>query len=219
MVDVKGLTKKYGKLVANDNSSFHLGKGAMGVLLGPNCAGKSTLIKSICGLLRFKGQITIDGHDNRSIKAKRNLGLVCECRRNKQPETLEKFTSPFLKKANLNRLNKMNSLIYLLYYTTKNCVKEILKSPCKLIMYLSSIGFLIYFVISLLSVEMPDFDGTCTETNTLLLKGIFFGFFMLVFFTIFLAGLKETSQYGIEDANFLFVSPIKARTILLYGII
>ncbi|MCL1877410.1 MAG: ABC transporter ATP-binding protein [Defluviitaleaceae bacterium] len=78
MISVAGLTKKYGKFLANDDISLHLGTGELGVLLGPNGAGKSTLIKSICGLLRFKGKITIDGHDNRSVQAKRVLGYVPE---------------------------------------------------------------------------------------------------------------------------------------------
>ncbi|MCL2388006.1 MAG: ABC transporter ATP-binding protein, partial [Defluviitaleaceae bacterium] len=37
-----------------------------------------TLIKSVCGLLRFNGQITINGFDNRSNDAKRILGYVPE---------------------------------------------------------------------------------------------------------------------------------------------
>lgn len=78
MIEVKNLTKKYGKFLANDNISLHLGAGEMGVLLGPNGAGKSTLIKSVCGLLRFNGQITINGFDNRSNDAKRILGYVPE---------------------------------------------------------------------------------------------------------------------------------------------
>ena len=78
MISVKGLTKKYGKLIANDNISLELKSGELGVLLGPNGAGKSTLIKSICGLLRFEGSITVDGHDNRSLEAKAALGYAPE---------------------------------------------------------------------------------------------------------------------------------------------
>ena len=78
MITVKNLTKKYGKLVANDNISLQLKSGELGVLLGPNGAGKSTLIKSICGLLRFSGSIAVDGYENRSLEAKRVLGYVPE---------------------------------------------------------------------------------------------------------------------------------------------
>ncbi|MCL2405794.1 MAG: ABC transporter ATP-binding protein [Defluviitaleaceae bacterium] len=78
MINVQGLTKKYGKHVANNNITLQLKAGELGVLLGPNGAGKSTLIKSICGLLRFTGSITVDGHENRSIEAKRVLGYAPE---------------------------------------------------------------------------------------------------------------------------------------------
>jgi len=78
MIVVSGLTKAYGRLVANDNISLELKAGELGVLLGPNGAGKSTLIKSICGLLRFTGSITVSGHDNRSLEAKRVLGYAPE---------------------------------------------------------------------------------------------------------------------------------------------
>jgi ABC-type multidrug transport system ATPase subunit len=78
MIDVHGITKKYGKLVANDNISLSVAGGELAILVGPNGAGKSTLIKSICGLLRFQGSVTIDGHDNHTPEAKRRLGYVPE---------------------------------------------------------------------------------------------------------------------------------------------
>lgn len=78
MIQVNNMTKKYGKLVANENISLSVGGGELAVLLGPNGAGKSTLIKSVCGLLRFKGSITIGGNDNHTVEAKRLLGYVPE---------------------------------------------------------------------------------------------------------------------------------------------
>lgn len=78
MIQVINLTKRYGKLVANNDLSLTVNPGELTVLLGPNGAGKSTLIKCICGLLRFEGEITIDGHDNRSSQAKRMLGYIPE---------------------------------------------------------------------------------------------------------------------------------------------
>ena len=78
MITVQNLTKKYSKHIANDNISLTVNAGEVAILLGPNGAGKSTLIKSICGLLRYDGSITVDGHDNRSIEAKRSLGYVPE---------------------------------------------------------------------------------------------------------------------------------------------
>lgn len=78
MLKVKNLSKKYEKVLAVDQASFEIDSGEIGVLIGPNGAGKSTTIKSIAGLLRFDGGITIDGKDNKSIEAKRVFGYVPE---------------------------------------------------------------------------------------------------------------------------------------------
>jgi ABC-type multidrug transport system ATPase subunit len=78
MISALNVTKKYGKVLANDNVCLNVMPGELAVLLGPNGAGKSTVIKAICGLLRIKGSITIDGYDNHSIEAKRMLGYIPE---------------------------------------------------------------------------------------------------------------------------------------------
>ncbi|MDR1247066.1 MAG: ABC transporter ATP-binding protein [Clostridiales Family XIII bacterium] len=78
MIHAENVTKRYGKLLANDGVNIRVAEGETAVLLGPNGAGKSTIIKSICGLLRFDGLITIGGHGNRSPEAKRLLGYVPE---------------------------------------------------------------------------------------------------------------------------------------------
>ena len=78
MIEVKNLTKRYGKFIANKDISLSVNPGELTVLLGPNGAGKSTLIKSICGLLRFDGSITIDGYENHTAEAKRILGYIPE---------------------------------------------------------------------------------------------------------------------------------------------
>lgn len=66
MIEVKHLTKKYGKLVAVDNINLTAYDGQITILLGPNGAGKSTTLKSIVGLLRHEGDIFIDGYENTS---------------------------------------------------------------------------------------------------------------------------------------------------------
>lgn len=78
MLKISYLTKEYGKVLANDNISFTVNDGEIAVLAGPNGAGKSTAIKCIAGLLRFKGEILIDGHENKSIAAKRVFGYIPE---------------------------------------------------------------------------------------------------------------------------------------------
>ena len=78
MLHVNGLTKRYGKLLANDNLCLDVLPGRITILLGPNGAGKSTAIKAIAGLSRFEGEIAIGGYNNKSMEAKRLLGYIPE---------------------------------------------------------------------------------------------------------------------------------------------
>ena len=55
MLSVNNVTKKYGKVIANENISLQIADGQIAVLLGPNGAGKSTIIKSIIGFLKYQG--------------------------------------------------------------------------------------------------------------------------------------------------------------------
>lgn len=78
MLEVIGLSKKYGKTLAVDDIGFTVPDGRVGILLGPNGAGKSTVIKSIAGLLRYKGTVRIQGLDSRTVEAKRCFAYVPE---------------------------------------------------------------------------------------------------------------------------------------------
>ena len=78
MLDVSHVTKKYGKVLACNDVSFHLDPGSVTVLLGPNGAGKSTIMKAIIGFLRYSGQITVGGIPNKTPEARRLLGYIPE---------------------------------------------------------------------------------------------------------------------------------------------
>ena len=78
MLDVIGLSKKYGKTLAVDNVSFDIQNGMVGVLIGPNGSGKSTTIKSIAGLLKYNGEIKINNLENKTLEAKKVFGYVPE---------------------------------------------------------------------------------------------------------------------------------------------
>lgn len=78
MIEIKHLTKKYGNFVAVDHIDLSARNGEITILLGPNGAGKSTTIKSVAGLLKFDGEILIDGYPNLSLEAKRSFGYVAE---------------------------------------------------------------------------------------------------------------------------------------------
>lgn len=61
IIQVKGLTKKYGRKTALDNLNFNIAPGKIVGLLGPNGSGKTTFIKLAAGMLQpTKGEILID---------------------------------------------------------------------------------------------------------------------------------------------------------------
>ena len=78
MLEVQGLSKRYGKYLAVDHVSFSIPDGCVGILLGPNGAGKSTIIKSIAGLLRYDGGIGIQKMSSKSLEAKKVFAYVPE---------------------------------------------------------------------------------------------------------------------------------------------
>ncbi len=58
----RGLTKRYGKVVAMNHADFDLLPGEILAVIGDNGAGKSTMVKSICGaVVPDEGTIELDG--------------------------------------------------------------------------------------------------------------------------------------------------------------
>jgi len=69
MIDVCGVTKRYGSTVAVDGLSFEVREGEVTGFLGPNGAGKSTTMRMIVGLdAPTSGRVTVDGRRYRDLR-------------------------------------------------------------------------------------------------------------------------------------------------------
>lgn len=86
VLDVDGITSRYGAITAIRDVSLRVGAGEVVGLIGPNGAGKTTTLASIAGLLTpVGGRVTLDGRDVTRMSPDRMLrhgvALVPERRR------------------------------------------------------------------------------------------------------------------------------------------
>ena len=63
VVEARGLRKSFGKTVALDGVDLRIEAGRILGLIGPNCAGKSTALHAILGLIPYEGQLKVLGRD------------------------------------------------------------------------------------------------------------------------------------------------------------
>lgn len=81
MIEVRNLTKWYGRVLALDNISFDVEEGKVVGFLGPNGAGKSTALKILtCYLPATSGTVTVAGHDvlSESMAVRKCIGYMPE---------------------------------------------------------------------------------------------------------------------------------------------
>jgi ABC-2 type transport system ATP-binding protein len=81
IIEVKNLTKNFGKFTAVDDISFNVKKGEIFGLLGPNGAGKSTTLRMLSTLARpTKGTASIGGFDTvkNDTEVRKLIGIVSE---------------------------------------------------------------------------------------------------------------------------------------------
>ncbi|HWQ62716.1 MAG TPA: ABC transporter ATP-binding protein [Negativicutes bacterium] len=86
MLDIDGINVYYGNIHAIQGVSLTVGEGEIVTIIGANGAGKTTILKTIVGLLRSKtGSIRLGGEDISAISTaaivKRGIALVPEGRR------------------------------------------------------------------------------------------------------------------------------------------
>lgn len=76
LVELRGITKAFPNVLANDDIDLNLRAGEIHCLLGENGAGKSTLIGILCGLVKpDRGRILIDGVETPIPSPRRALEL------------------------------------------------------------------------------------------------------------------------------------------------
>lgn len=78
MITIQGLTKRFGKATAASDISLTIPEGDSVALWGANGAGKTTIIRCILGLHRYRGAITVGGFDarRRGKHARKLIGYV-----------------------------------------------------------------------------------------------------------------------------------------------
>jgi len=79
IIETKGLTKKFGDLVAVDEVGLEIREGEVFGLLGPNGAGKTTLISMLCTILApSSGSAKVNGHDvlEKPGLVRKSIGIV-----------------------------------------------------------------------------------------------------------------------------------------------
>lgn len=80
-VEIRNITKNFGKQKALDNVSFEIKKGELVGFLGPNGAGKSTMMKIITGFLpQDSGEICINNEEitSSNLEIRKSIGYLPE---------------------------------------------------------------------------------------------------------------------------------------------
>jgi len=81
LIEVRGLTKKFGEFIAIDHLDFEVFGGEIFGFLGANGAGKTTAIKILCGLsYPSSGEVNVAGFDvfTQTEQLKRNIGYMSQ---------------------------------------------------------------------------------------------------------------------------------------------
>lgn len=112
MIEIREVTKKYGKFTAVDKLSMTVDKGSVYGLVGYNGAGKTTLLKTVAGIYRADGgSVTVDGVDVfDSADVKRRIFYVPDdlyFNYNSSIEKMAKFYAGYYPKFSFETLDKL----------------------------------------------------------------------------------------------------------------
>ena len=132
MIEVKNITKKYGKFTAVDNLNFKVEDHEIMGFLGPNGAGKSTTINMITGYIEpTKGKIIVNGYDISKTpkKAKMQIGYMPESVPLYNDLTVREFIKYMADLKNVKRSEKKAEIEKVLEETgTKSVENKLIKN-------------------------------------------------------------------------------------------
>ncbi len=80
-VEIKSVTKKFGEITAVDNLSLEIQKGEMFALVGPDGAGKTTVIRMLCGITApTEGEMSVLGFDvkTQTEEVRKRIGYLSQ---------------------------------------------------------------------------------------------------------------------------------------------
>ena len=110
IMDIKNVSKNYGKKIVLDDISFSLSKGQIVGLFGSNGSGKTTLIKIITGLLSdYKGSVLIDNKEI-GIETKSVISYLPEktyFNKNLNAKSIISIFNDFYSDFNIDKANDM----------------------------------------------------------------------------------------------------------------
>lgn len=110
-IELKNVTKKYGKDFSLKNTTITFKKGRIYGLLGPNGSGKSTILKMICGLVYpDTGEILVDG-EKVTRKISRSVAYLTESDMFYDPFTVNDMIMFYQSQFNDFDIEKANLLL------------------------------------------------------------------------------------------------------------
>ena len=132
MIEVKNVTKKYGKFTAVDNLNFKVEDHEIMGFLGPNGAGKSTTMNMITGYIEpTKGKIIVNGYEISKTpkKAKKQIGYMPESVPLYNDLTVKEFIKYMADLKNVKRSEKKAEIEKVLEETgTKSVENKLIKN-------------------------------------------------------------------------------------------
>lgn len=78
MLEARNISLYYGKREILKDINFEVGSNETLCIIGPNGCGKTTLIKALCNIIEFEGEILVNGKNIKKIEAYREIAMMSQ---------------------------------------------------------------------------------------------------------------------------------------------